>query len=300
MNYCVSGKAAALNDVLPAIVRECPFTFVMKKFKVENPSDLKTFTDEHYPQGSFAFAALLRARDIRVNGVRTSKNVPLHVGDEVTYFTLSAQEAKPSHNVIFEAENVCVCDKFSGVSTEGLASELNFNGSYFAVHRLDRNTSGVIIFAKNAAAKAELEAAFKEHRAHKTYLALCKNCFSSRGGVLTAYLFKDEKSATVRISDVPRAGYLRIVTEYQVEETMGDIALVKLALHTGRTHQIRAQMAHIGCPVLGDEKYGDQALNKKYGARRQRLVSASLSVEGKGVLAYLSGRVFTSSFTPTA
>ncbi len=283
-----------------AIVRECPFTFVMKKFKVENPSDLKTFTDEHYPQGSFAFAALLRARDIRVNGVRTSKNMPLHVGDEVTYFTSPAQEAKLSHNVIFEDENVRVCDKFSGVSTEGLASELNFNGSYFAVHRLDRNTSGVIIFAKNAAAKAELEATFKEHRAHKTYLALCKNCFSSRGGVLTAYLFKEEKSATVRISDVPRAGYLRIVTEYQVEETMGDIALVKLALHTGRTHQIRAQMAHIGCPVLGDEKYGDQALNKKYGARRQRLVSASLSVEGKGVLAYLSGRVFTSSFTPTA
>ena len=125
-----------------AIVRECPFTFVMKKFKVENPSDLKTFTDEHYPQGSFAFAALLRARDIRVNGVRTSKNVPLHVGDEVTYFTSPAQEAKLSHNVIFEDENVRVCDKFSGVSTEGLASELNFMGSYFAVHRLD------ILFAK--------------------------------------------------------------------------------------------------------------------------------------------------------
>lgn len=281
-----------------AIVRECPFTFVMKKFKVENPSDLKTFTDEHYPQGSFAFAALLHARDIRVNGVRTSKNVPLHVGDEVTYFTSPAQEAKLSHNVIFEDENVRVCDKFSGVSTEGLASELNFNGSYFAVHRLDRNTSGVIIFAKNAAAKAELEATFKEHRAHKTYLALCKNCFSSRGCVLTAYLFKEEKSATVRISDVPRAGYLRIVTEYQVEETMGDIALVKLALHTGRTHQIRAQMAHIGCPVLGDEKYGDQALNKKYGARRQRLVAKQLSFELSGELSYLSSKTFTSSCTP--
>ena len=94
----------------------------MKKFVARGACDLKTFTDENYPQGSFAFAALLRARDIRVNGVRTGANVRLNAGDEVTYYTTPAQEAKRSHDVIYADENVMVCDKYSGVSSEGLAS----------------------------------------------------------------------------------------------------------------------------------------------------------------------------------
>ena len=270
----------------------------MKKFTVPRATDLKTFTDQTYPQGSFAFAALLRAKDIRVNGVRTGKNMPLCAGDEVTYFTTPAQEARPSHAAVYEDDNVLICYKPDGVSFEGLAAELAREGEYYPVHRLDRNTQGLIVFAKTRAAEKQLLDAFKHHGVQKTYLALCKDRFSRPAACLTAYLKKDERAATVTISDAPRAGYVKIITEYSVLERCEGLALVKITLHTGRTHQIRAHMAHMGCPVLGDEKYGDAALNKKYGARRQRLVAKYLEFSLGGDLAYLSGRVFQSSFTP--
>lgn len=270
----------------------------MKKFVAEGTTDLKTFTDGHFPQGSFAFAALLRAKDIRVNGVRTGKNVRLSAGDVVVYYTTPAQEQKPSHRVIYADQNVLVCDKFSGVSAEGLLCELQAAGEVYAVHRLDRNTEGVIIFAKNAAAEDELVRAFKERRVKKAYLALCKDNFKAENAVLTAYLSKDEKRAEVKIFDSPKSGCVKIVTEYSVIKREGELALVRVLLHTGRTHQIRAHMAHIGCPVLGDEKYGDGELNKKYGARRQRLVSKSLTLERGGILSYLSGKTFESAFVP--
>lgn len=272
----------------------------MKKFIADCSTDLKTFTDEHFPQASYAFAALLRAKDIRVNGVRTGKNIALNAGDEVLYYTSSAQEKKASHRVIYADENVLVCDKFSGVSTEGLLSELNEGGKVFAVHRLDRNTEGVIVFARNADAERELLAAFRERKVKKIYLALCKNNFKSDRAVLTAYLLKDGARAEVRISDTPDAGCVKIVTEYRVLERRGELALVQVELHTGKTHQIRAHMAHINCPLLGDEKYGDGRLNKKFGARRQRLVSKYVSFELHGKLAYLSGRIFESAFVPEA
>lgn len=273
-------------------------SLIMKKFTVNRATDLKTFTDESYPQGSFAFAALLRSRDIKINGVRTAKNIKVSVGDEVVYYTTPAQEGKLSHNVIYSDENIIVCDKFSGVSTEGLLSELCASGEYYAVHRLDRNTEGLIIFARNRAAEKELLAAFKDRRIKKTYLALVKDGFRKDEDCLTAYLCKDEKTSLVKISDVPRTGYVRIITEYKVIERGEGLALVQIKLHTGRTHQIRAHMAHIGCPILGDEKYGDTAINAKYGARRQRLVAKYISFGLTGALSYLNDKVFESSFSP--
>lgn len=270
---------------------------VMKKFIAGRAGDLKTFTDEVYPQGSFAFAALLRARDIKVNGVRTGKNMRIAAGDEVTYYTTPAQEARHSHEVIYSDENVMVCDKYSGVSAEGLVSELAPLGAV-PVHRLDRNTEGLMVFALNPVAERELLAAFKERRVHKTYLALCKDGFKSESGTLKAYLKKDAASSLVSVTDFPAAGAREIVTGYSVEWRKDGLALVKVTLYTGRTHQIRAHFAHIGCPVLGDEKYGDERLNEKFGARRQRLVSHTISFELGGSLFYLDGKTFTSNFVP--
>ena len=270
----------------------------MKKFIVLENDNLKDFTDKTYPQGSFCFNILLKSKDIKINGVKTGKNVPLTVGDEVVYYTTPRQEQKPSHTVIYQDENVLIADKFSGVSTEGLLCELNATSEHFAVHRLDRNTSGVICFAKNERAEKELLSAFRDRRVKKIYLALCKNSFKKSHEYLKAFLSKDARASLVKISDVDKSGYAPIATEYAVQKKFGAYALVQIELHTGKTHQIRAHMAHIGCPVLGDEKYGDESLNAKYSAKRQLLVAKHLTFETEGFLAYLGGRTFSSSFVP--
>ena len=270
----------------------------MKKYTAQKNCSLRQFTDETYPQGSFAFARLIRERDIKVNGVRAGANAALKAGDEVVYYTTPKEEAAPSHRIIYADEQILVCDKFSGVSTEALACELSQVAQVFPVHRLDRNTCGAIIFARTRAAEEELLSAFRQHRVKKTYLALCKDCFKQEEATLTAYLKKDARASLVAVYDSPRTGCARIVTGYKVLRRGGGLALVQILLHTGKTHQIRAHMAHIGCPVLGDEKYGDAVLNKKYGARRQRLVCSSMSAELYGSLSYLSGKVFQSSFSP--
>lgn len=271
----------------------------MKKFTVNENSTLKDFTDATYPQGSFAYTVLLKKGDIRVNGVKQRANCKVFAGDEVVYYTTSAQEAKPSHHVVYEDENIYIADKLSGVSSEALFCELKEKGACYPVHRLDRNTCGLIVLAKTEAAQTELLAAFKERAVEKIYLCFAKNAFKAESGVLTAYASKNAESGRVRVYDKPADGRVKMVTEYEVRKTYGDYALVKVVLHTGKTHQIRAHLAHIGCPVLGDEKYGDFALNKKYGVTRQILVSKTLCLHLGGTLAYLSDKTFTSTFSPT-
>lgn len=268
----------------------------MKKFTVTQNSTLKEFTDATYPQGSFAFSALLKKGDIRVNGVKTKTNCKVSAGDEVIYYTTSAQEDKPSHTVVYEDENILVADKFSGVSSEALFCEL---GAYKPVHRLDRNTCGLIVLAKNAAAEEALISAFKERRADKIYLCFAKNNFKAKSAVLTAYISKNAEESKVRVYSSPAEGRIKIVTEYEVQKEYGDYALVKVTLHTGKTHQIRAHLGYIGCPVLGDNKYGDEELNKKYRAARQILVAHDLSFNLSGELSYLNVKQFSSSFFPS-
>ena len=268
----------------------------MKTFLVPDDTNLKDFTDSVYPQGSFYFDTLLKRKDIKVNGVRAGKNVPVKRGDEIIYYTNAKQESKPSHNIVYEDENIYVADKFSGVSSEGLFSELSSKGEFYAVHRLDRNTQGLIIYAKNKQSADVLIEAFKDKKIDKTYIALCKNCFKDRQAKLYAYLKKDEKQAKVKVLEKSEKGAEEIITEYCVEEDLGDIAYVKINLHTGKTHQIRAHMSFIDCPVLGDEKYGDEALNKKYAARRQRLIAKQLKFNLDGKLSYLNNKNFESSF----
>ncbi|MBD5631725.1 MAG: RluA family pseudouridine synthase [Clostridia bacterium] len=262
----------------------------MKSFKVYENCNLKDFTDSVYPQGSFCLTRLLKERDIKVNGERVGNNVELCPGDTVVYYTSPKQEAMPSHYAVYEDENIYIADKLSGVTSEALASELGL----YPVHRLDRNTQGLLVFAKTKEAEAELLAAFKERTVEKKYLALCKNNFKFSSATLEAYLVKDEKTSTVKIYDKEVKGSVKIITEFCVLERRGDLALTEITLHTGKTHQIRAHSAHIGCPVLGDEKYGDNKLNKKYSAKRQRLVASSLKFNLSGNLSYLNDKTFES------
>ncbi|MDE7301092.1 MAG: RluA family pseudouridine synthase [Clostridia bacterium] len=269
----------------------------MKTFTANEETNLKDFTDSTYPQGSFYFSALLKKGDIRVNGTKQKANCPLHKGDTVVYYTTPSQESKPSHEVVYDDESIIIADKYSGVSSEALFFELKEKCPY-PVHRLDRNTSGLIVLAKSEKAQEELKDAFKERSVEKVYHCLAKNSFKTPKATLTAYLEKDEKKSLVRIYASPNANSVKIITEYEVIEERGDIALVKIILHTGKTHQIRAHLSFIGCPVLGDNKYGDERLNKKYKVARQCLVAKSLSFTLGGTLGYLNDKSFSSGFDP--
>lgn len=270
----------------------------MKKFTVNESANLKNFTDNVYPQGSFCFSRLLRDRDIRVNGKRTGRDMPLSVGDEVAYYTTPREENLPCYERVYEDENILIVDKVAGVNAEALFYTLAQTGDYYFIHRLDRNTAGLTAFAKNRSAERALLEAFAARKAVKVYRAICFNAFRKQSGVLEGYLKKDEKAAIVQIFVQMQRGAEPIRTEYRVLRGGAEYSLVEIVLHTGKTHQIRAHMASIGHPVAGDEKYGDCALNRKYGVRRQQLVAKFLRFEAKGALEYLRGKTFESRFEP--
>lgn len=153
----------------------------MKKLNVKENSTLKKFTDNFYPQGSFYFDRLLKSKDIRVNGVKVNKDAPLFPGDEVTYYTTAQQEKKTAYGIIYKDENIIICDKESGVNSEAVFNSLSekYPDVRF-IHRLDRNTQGLIAFALNEESEKELLTAFKEKRVQKKYLALCFGKFRKK------------------------------------------------------------------------------------------------------------------------
>lgn len=273
----------------------------MKEFTVKNPDTLKKFTDNTYPQGSFYFNALLKKKDIRVNGVKTDKDIPLHAGDRITYYTTSAQESRSAFHILYEDENIWVVDKDSGVNAEGVFNTLLQNGECYFIHRLDRNTAGLMVFARTKTAEASLLAVFRDHTLKKVYHAICIGTFKKDSDILTAYLTKNAETSLVRVSD-KRGDGEKILTEYTLLRRENGLNYVEITLHTGKTHQIRAHMAHIGCPVLGDMKYGDKTLNKRYNRTRQCLVAKRLcfSFPENSPLSYLNGKIFISDHSVSA
>ena len=237
----------------------------------------------------------LRKKDVKINGRRVSGDAALVPGDEVeVYFTASPRQ---NYKIVFRDDNVLVIDKPCGVLSEKVFESIKteYNGARF-IHRLDRNTSGIMIFALNEAAERELVAGFKNRTFIKVYRARVKGTPHPPEGVLKGYLLKDAESASVKITDKPCKGALPVKTGYRVLESDGVTSLVEIRLYTGRTHQIRAQFAHVGCPVAGDGKYGDAEFNRRLGVNRQQLNARSLTlVFGQGSpLYYLNGKTFLS------
>lgn len=123
-------------------------------------------------------------------------------------------------------------------------------------HRLDRNTTGLVLFAKNEAALTILLNKFKNREINKFYKCTVFGIPKKESAILEAYLFKDKKKSLVYISDFPKKGYQKIITSYKIIEInkQNNTSILEVCLHTGRTHQIRAHLAHIGLPIIGDRK----------------------------------------------
>ncbi|MBQ8308872.1 MAG: RluA family pseudouridine synthase [Clostridia bacterium] len=255
----------------------------MLEITADKAQTLKEFTENHYAQAAFCFRTLLKSKEIKVNGKKTGENVFLQTGDRVQYYLTKKQEETAAFYVVYKDDTVLVVDKESGVNSEAVYAALvrEFGASCRFIHRLDRNTKGLLVFAFGDQAERELLESFRMRRVKKIYHALCVGRFAEKSKTLTAYLKKDEEKALVRIFDNPVVGTEKIITEYAVLEEREGLTKAEITLHTGKTHQIRAHLAHVGCPVLGDMKYGNEQENKARNAARQCLVAKYLQVNGK-------------------
>jgi pseudouridine synthase, RluA family len=256
----------------------------------------------------------IRTKKIKVNRKRTAIDYRLNEGDTVELFIkeeffdeVSVNEAyrvlQPKIDIVHEDDDLIICNKRPGMIAHPDDNEeintlighikayLYQKGEYdpdsensFApalCNRIDRNTGGLMIAAKNAEMLRHMNELIKENKVVKKYLCVVHGILDVKEATLTDYLVKDGDTNTVTVSDKRVKDSKTIITKYKVIRESGDLSLLDVELVTGRTHQIRAHMAYIGHPLLGDGKYGVNRTDKKAGYKYQALYSYYLNFEGR-------------------
>jgi len=272
---------------------------------------------------------LVREKDVKINRKRTDPAYRLVEGDVLEIYAddsllelrapkRGGKTAQVKINIVYEDDNILIIDKPAGLlahedddynqptAVGGVLAYLRGSGQWdpgaagvftpALCNRIDRNTGGLVIAAKNAEALRDMNARIKNRAVRKLYLLIVHGRPSPASGELTGYIEKDEDKSRVYVHDRPRAGAKSAQTLYRVLQSRGGLSLVECELITGRTHQIRAQMARAGYPLLGDGKYGRNELDRKYTEKSQALYSYKLIFTPPGYadsLTSLDGREFT-------
>ena len=260
---------------------------------------LEEVPNMNYP----TFCKLLRKKEIKVNGKRVNKDIFVYEEDKIEiYLPKNLEDIKIDLEKIYEDENILVINKpvnMEVTGTNSLTELINkkYTDCEFKLqpcHRIDRNTTGLVMFAKNEKSLEILLEKFKKHEIEKHYLALVYGIPNKKEEKAVAYLFKDKKKAQVYIRDTFKTGYQKIITKYTVlEKRKDDTALLDVEIETGRTHQIRAHLAYMGYPIIGDGKYGKNEINKQFNRKYQMLCSYKLKFNfctESGILDYLKGK----------
>ncbi len=268
----------------------------------------------------------IRKKKVRINGKHKDGAERLRLGDVVQIYIndeffenitskFSWQTASPDINIVYEDKNILIADKPSGMPSQDTddicdslesrvrsylykKGDVDLNSTPLFIpslcHRIDRNTEGLVIAAKNARALRIITDKIKNREVRKFYLCETEKTPSPPHGTICGWLIKNEKNRRMVFSDTEpkgrNASYCR--TSYKTLRG-GSPALIEVELHTGRTHQIRVGFSHIGCPLLGDIKYGGNADNS---GSFQHLVSYKIYFDFKtdsDILGYLEGKTFT-------
>ena len=272
----------------------------------------------------------IRLKRIKVNGRGAKRDTRLESGDILQlyindeFFDKPSEENifltvfRPQLDIVYEDENLLLVNKRPGLvvhadETEKVNTLINHIQAYLyqkrewnprwenaftpaLCNRIDRNTGGIVMAAKNAETLRILNQKIRDREIAQFYLAIVHGRMKPSQGKLEGFLLKDEDRAQVKVFSRPVPGGKSAATLYKTLRTAGGLSLVECELLTGRTHQIRAQFAAAGHPLLGDGKYGRERDNKKYGRSFQALYSYKLAFTfptDAGLLEYLRGRVFT-------
>ena len=252
----------------------------------------------------FALREALKKRDILLNGQRLSANVQVKQGDEVILYTPYDEMEMP---IVYEDGRCLIVNKPAGINSDdnarGALSLISWaadrsHGQYVPqlCHRLDNRTSGLVIIAKDQEAFDSIKEAIVSRELIKVYECLVAGNPKPPEHTDTAWLLKDAIMARVHVSKTFHEGAKKIVTQYRVLQA-GAVSRLEVTLHTGRTHQIRAHLAYLGYPVLGDDVYGNRDANRAVKMPGLMLCAARLAFKNLDGLPGLSGKQF--SIDPT-
>ena len=251
----------------------------MRNFTVDKQQKLIKFLLGAYGE-SITYSKLmklLRQKDIKVNGVRIKNDISLNEGDIVEVY-FDGENYQKEIPIVYADENIVVVNKPYSTSYDGANMLIsNIYPTATSVHRLDTNTTGLLIFALNSVSENELKKAFKAGKVCKKYLAQVYGTFDKKEDILVDYLVKDSTQSLVKVYKEKVENALTIKTGYKVLETYENSSLIEVTLYTGRTHQIRAHMSFYGHFVIGDGKYGKESINRTFKAKKQLLCAYKIN-----------------------